>query len=349
MWVYLSKRLLLLIFTLWGILTITFLVMQLVPGGPLQTLLAELKATALPGGEVGTAEHSLAQGGLSTEQIAQLQAQLGMDLPLWQRYWQTLANYLTFDLGESLFQQASVWELIIKALPVSMSLGLWTFFFTYLISIPLGIAKAMRHGTPFDAWTSTVILIGYAIPGFLLAVALLVLFGGGSFVQWFPLSGLTSDHWQQLPWPEKILDYLWHLTLPLIALLSGSFAVVTMLTKNSFLEEIGKTYVLAARARGFSDRRVLYGQVFRNAMIPIVTGFPAAFIGAFFAGSLLIETIFSLEGLGLLGYEAVMKRDYPVVLGTLYVFTLLGLLAKLLTDILYVVVDPRIAFDASPR
>ncbi|MBT8438190.1 MAG: ABC transporter permease subunit, partial [Gammaproteobacteria bacterium] len=248
--------------------------------------------------------------------------------------------------GESYFHNRSVMELIIDKLPVSISLGMWTFFITYLTCIPLGIAKAVRDGSMFDVTTSTLILIGYAIPGFVLGITLLVLFGGGSFLDIFPLRGLVSDNWDAMPWYDKILDYLWHMVLPIIAMVIGSFAVMTMLTKNSFIEEIRKQYVLTARAKGVSENNVLYRHVFRNAIIPLVTGFPAAFIGAFFTGSLLIETIFSLDGLGLLSYESVLKRDYPVVLGTLYLFTLLGLFAKLMADISYVLIDPRIHFES---
>jgi microcin C transport system permease protein len=251
-----------------------------------------------------------------------------------------------FDLGQSYYQHKSVGELVLSKMPVSISLGLWTFLITYFISIPLGIKKAVRAGTRFDTTTSVVILIGYAIPGFVLGVLLLVLFGGGSFLQLFPLRGLTSDHWAELSMMGKVMDYLWHLVLPITASVLGNFAVITMLTKNSFLEEIRKQYVITARAKGLSEDKVLWKHVFRNAMIPLVTGFPSAFIGAFFTGSLLIETLFSLDGLGLLSYEAVMKRDYPVVLGTLYLFTLIGLFTKLISDIAYVLVDPRIQFES---
>ena len=256
-------------------------------------------------------------------------------------------RYARFDLGQSYFHHKSVWDLMIEKLPVSVSLGLWSFLLVYAVSIPLGIAKAVRNGTRFDLWTSTAILIGYAIPGFVLGVALLVLFGGGSFLQWFPLRGLTSDHWAELSMMGKVLDYFWHLAMPLTCLVLGSFAVTTMLTKNTFLEEIRRQYVLTARAKGLSERRVFYRHIFRNALIPLVTGFPAAFIGAFFAGSLLIETLFSLDGLGLLSYEAVIRRDYPVVLGSLYFFSLLALATKLITDLMYVWVDPRVKFGAS--
>jgi microcin C transport system permease protein len=258
-----------------------------------------------------------------------------------------LGSYLRFDLGKSFLQNKTVWQLIQEKLPVSISLGLWTFLISYLISIPLGVAKAVREGTRFDAVTTFVVLLGYAIPGFVLGVLLIVLFAGGTFLDWFPLRGLTSDNWDELSWPARILDYFWHLALPLTCLVIGSFAVTTMLVKNTFVEEIRKQYVLVARAKGLSQKRVLYKHIFRNALIPLVTGFPAAFIGAFFAGALLIETLFSLDGLGLLSYESVMKRDYPVVMGTLFLFTLIGLVTKLITDLAYVWVDPRVKFEAA--
>ena len=254
-----------------------------------------------------------------------------------------LQQFARFDLGKSFFYPKDVWSLIKEKLPVSISLGLWTFFLSYLVSVPLGIAKAVRAGTRFDTLTSLLVLVGYAIPGFVLGVALLVIFGGQ--LQWFPLRGLTSSNWEQLSWGAKVVDYLWHITLPVTASVLGSFAVITMLTKNAFLEEIRKQYVLTARAKGLSENRVLYRHVMRNALIPLVTGFPAAFIGAFFTGSLLIETLFSLDGLGLLSYEAVIRRDYPVVLGTLYLFTLIGLVTKLTSDLCYLWVDPRVKFD----
>jgi len=256
-----------------------------------------------------------------------------------------LASFARFDLGKSFYHHKDVWALVKEKLPVSISLGLWTFFISYLISVPLGIAKAVRAGSRFDAVTSLFVLVGYAIPGFVLGVALLVLFGGGSFLAWFPLRGLTSSNWDQLNWGAKVVDYLWHIAMPVTASVLGSFAVITMLTKNSFLEEIRKQYVLTARAKGLEERRVLWKHVFRNALIPLITGFPAAFIGAFFTGSLLIETLFSLDGLGYLSYEAVIRRDYPVVLGTLYLFTLIGLVTKLIGDLCYVWVDPRVKFD----
>jgi microcin C transport system permease protein len=348
---YVFKRLLLMIPTLFGILAISFAVIQFVPGGPVEQLVAQLKSggTGAAGAESGGGlSGGLYRGdhGLDARQLDQIKAFYGFDKPAWQRFGQMLGNYLTFNLGTSYFYQRSVTDLILEKLPVSISIGLWTFFLTYLVSIPLGIAKAVRDGSRFDAVTSTLILVGYAIPGFVLGLVLIVLFGGGSFWQWFPLRGLTSDNFDQLSLFGKIADYLWHIVLPVTAMVVGNFAVMTMLTKNSFLEEIRKQYVLTARAKGLSERRILYGHVFRNALIPIVTGFPSAFLGAFFTGSLLIETIFSLDGLGLLSYNAVIQRDYPVVLGTLYVFTLIGLIGKLLSDLAYVWVDPRINFQA---
>ncbi len=345
---YIFKRLLLMIPTLFGVMLITFVVTQFVPGGPVEQLVAQLQGQAMQGGEASSGLEGLYRGakGLDEERLNELRALYGFDKPAWQRFYEMVVNYITFDLGESHFQQQSVMALIISKLPVSISLGVWTFLITYLSCIPLGIKKAVCDGSNFDVITSTIILIGYAIPGFVLGILLLVLFGGGSFWDIFPLRGLVSDNWEQLPWYQQILDYLWHMVLPITASVVGSFAVMTMLTKNSFIEEIRKQYVLTARAKGLSESAVLYKHVFRNAIIPLITGFPAAFIGAFFTGSLLIETIFSLDGLGLLSYESVIKRDYPVVLGSLYLFTLLGLFAKLITDICYVLVDPRIQFDS---
>jgi microcin C transport system permease protein len=344
---YILKRLLLMVPTLIGVLLITFIVIQFVPGGPVEQLVAQLKGQGAHG-EVSAGTEGLYRGakGLDEERIAELKAFYGFDKPAWQRFAAMLGNYLTFNLGDSYFHHQSVLELVFDKLPVSISIGLWTFFITYLACIPLGIAKAVRDGSRFDLVTSTLILIGYAIPGFVLGIALLVLFGGGSFWDLFPLRGLTSDNWEQMSLLGKVLDYLWHMVLPITASVVGSFAVMTMLTKNSFLEEIRKQYVLTARAKGLSENAVLYRHVFRNAIIPLITGFPSAFLAAFFTGSLLIETIFSLDGLGLLSYESVLKRDYPVVMGTLYLFTLIGLVGKLLTDICYVLVDPRIQFEA---
>lgn len=341
---YILKRLLLMIPTLFGILLLTFVVIQFVPGGPVEQMVAQLQGRDT-GGEGATAGGAGYRGrqGVDAKRIEEIRTLYGFDKPAHERFWQMLGQYARFDLGQSFYYPKTVWELVKEKLPVSISLGLWTFFLSYLISVPLGIAKAVRAGTRFDTLTSLIVLIGYAIPGFVLGVALLVIFGGQ--LQWFPLRGLTSSNWETLSWGAKIVDYLWHITLPVTASVLGAFAVTTMLTKNAFLEEIRKQYVLTARAKGLSERTVLWKHVFRNALIPIVTGFPAAFIGAFFAGSLLIETLFSLDGLGLLSYESVMRRDYPVVLGTLYLFTLIGLVTKLISDLCYVWVDPRVKFD----
>jgi len=346
---YIVKRLLLMIPTLFGVLLITFAVTQFVPGGPVEQLMHQFKGQQMGAEGGGSAGLYRGHAGLDEERVAELRALYGFDKPAYQRFMQMLRNYLTFDLGQSYFHHQSVIDLVVSKLPVSISLGLWTFFITYLVCIPLGIAKAIHDGSRFDVITSTVILVGYAIPGFVLGVALLVLFGGGSFWDVFPLRGLISDNWAEFPWYGKILDYLWHMVLPITSLVVGSLAVMTMLTKNSFIEEIRKQYVITARAKGLDERNVLYKHVFRNAMIPLATGFPAAFLGAFFSGSLLIETIFSLDGLGLLSYESVVKRDYPVVLGTLYLFTLLGLVGKLLSDLSYVLIDPRIQFESVDR
>lgn len=344
---YILKRLLLMLPTLFGVLLISFIVIQFVPGGPVEQLVAQLKGQGMQG-EASSGIQGLYRGaqGLDSERLAELQAYYGFDKPAWQRFLVMMGNYLSFNLGDSYFHHQSVTELIVSRLPVSISLGMWTFFLTYLISVPLGVSKAVRDGTPFDIVTSTLVLAGYSIPGFVFGITMLVLFGGGSFWDLFPLRGLTSDGWESMSVMGKLLDYLWHMVLPVSASVIGSFAVMTMLTKNSFLEEIRKQYVLTARAKGLSEQSVLYRHVFRNAIIPLITGFPGAFLAAFFTGSLLIETIFSLDGIGLLSYDAVMKRDYPVVLGTLYLFTLIGLLGKLLTDICYVLVDPRIQFGS---
>jgi microcin C transport system permease protein len=346
MMIYLLKRLLLMIPTMFGVLLITFLIIQFVPGGPVEQYLAEAKAGTNIGGATATSTSALGYRGaegITEERLAQIKKLYGFDKPTHIRFWDMLKSFMIFDLGTSFFQNKSVWELIKEKLPVSASLGLWTFFISYLVAIPLGIAKAIRSGTRFDFVTSLLVLVGYAIPGFVLGVALLVIFGGQ--LQWFPLRGITSANWEDLTLLGKITDYLWHITLPVIAMVIGSFAVITMLTKNVFLEEIGKQYVLTARAKGLSDSQVLYRHIFRNALIPIVTGFPAAFVGAFFTGALLIETLFSLDGLGLLSYESVIRRDYPVVMGTLFFFTLLGLLTKLVSDFCYVWIDPRVRFD----
>ena len=366
---YVIRRLLLMIPTLFGIMLINFVVLQFMPGGPVEQVIAQLTgvasdATARVGGsqgaEVGGAQGQASQQGggsdvaskyrgaqgLDPQLIRDLERQFGLDKPAHERFFTMIRNYLVFDFGESFFRDRPVLDLVIDKLPVSISLGLWTTLLVYLISIPLGIAKAVRDGTRFDVWTSTVIIVGYAIPGFLFAVLLIVLFAGGSFWDVFPLRGLTSDNWSELSWPARIADYFWHITLPVLSMVLGGFATLTMLTKNSFLDEINKHYVVTARAKGLTERRVLYGHVFRNAMLIVIAGFPSAFIGILFTGSLLIEVIFSLDGLGLLGFEAALSRDYPIVLGTLYVFTLIGLAMNLIGDLAYVAVDPRIDFEA---
>ena len=343
MLVYVLKRVLLMIPTLLGALTVTFVIIQFVPGGPVEQLVAEMRARQAgdTGSACARAARPRCQADPGVEGALRLRQAAGRALR------QHAEELRKFDLGRSFRQNKDVWQLIKEKLPVSLSLGVWTFLLSYLISIPLGIAKAVRDGSRFDTLTTLVVLAGYAIPGFVLGVLLIVMFAGGTFLDWFPLRGLTSDNWADLPWPARIADYLWHLALPLTCFAIGSFAVVTMLTKNTFIEEIRKQYVLVARAKGLAAKRVLYKHVFRNALIPIVTGFPAAFVGAFFAGSLLIETLFSLDGLGLLSYESLLRRDYPVVLGTLYFFTLIGLVVKLIADLLYVVVDPRVQFTAA--
>jgi microcin C transport system permease protein len=343
---YVLKRLLLMIPTLFGIMLLTFVVTQFVPGGPVEQLINQLEGKS-QNNESATSYGSSYRGhsGLDEEILAKIKQRYGFDKPVYIRFWLMIKNYVTFDFGTSYFEHKSVLSLILEKLPVSISLGVWTFLITYLVSIPLGISKALYHGSRFDLLSSTIILIGYAIPGFLLGIALLVLFGGGSFYDVFPLRGLVSDNFSSLLWYEKILDYLWHIFLPIVAMSVGSLAVMTQLTKNSFLEEIKKQYVITARAKGLKDKKIFYRHILRNAMIPLITGFPAAFIGAFFTGSLLIEQIFSLDGLGLLSYESILRRDYPVVLGSLFIFSLMGLVAKLLTDISYVLIDPRIAFD----
>jgi microcin C transport system permease protein len=349
MWAYILKRLLLMIPTLFGILLITFVIVQFVPGGPVEQLVSELQ------GREGAAEGAVASGssegvyrgrqGVDAKRVEEIKKLYGFDKPAHERFVQMIGQFARFDLGKSFYHNKDVWPLIKEKLPVSITLGLWTFFLVYLISVPLGIAKAVRAGTPFDTATTFVILLGYAIPSFVMGVALLVFFAGGSFFQWFPLRGLTSIGWEQMSTLGKVTDYLWHIALPVTAMVLGGFAVITVLTKNSVLEEIRKQYVLTARAKGVAESDVLWKHVFRNAMIPIMTGFPAAFIGAFFSGSLLIETLFSLDGLGLLSYESVIRRDYPVVLGSLFLFTIIGLLTTLIRDLSYVWVDPRVRFD----
>jgi microcin C transport system permease protein len=362
---YILRRLLLVVPTLLGIMLVNFVVIQAAPGGPIERVIAELSGTAAGatarltgGGGVGEvarpapgASHEASSPyrgaqGLDPAFIAELERLYGFDKPPVERFLTMLWNYVRFDFGESYFRNIRVIDLVLEKMPVSISLGLWTTLLTYLISIPLGIRKAVRDGTPFDVWTSGVIIVGYAIPSFLLAVLLIVLFAGGSYLQIFPLRGLVSDNWHMLSWPARILDYLWHMTLPIFAMLVGSFATLTMLTKNSFLEEINKQYVMTARAKGLGERQVLYRHVFRNAMLIVIAGFPSAFVGVLFTGALLIEIIFSLDGLGLLGYEAALNRDYPVMFGTLFMFTLLGLILKIVSDLTYVLVDPRIDFEA---
>jgi microcin C transport system permease protein len=340
--------------TLFGIMLVTFIVTQFVPGGPVERMMAEIEGHSTTGLSTGAGEvrvmpkSSLYQGaqGLDTERLGKLQALYGFDKPPVERFLTMMKNFLVFDFGTSYYHHKSVANLVISKLPVSMSLGLWTFLIVYLTCIPLGIYKAMNDGSRIDVMSSTVILIGYAIPGFVLAIMLIVLFGGGSFWNIFPLRGIVSDNWSELSLMSKILDYLWHMILPITSSAVGSLAVMTLLTKNSFIEEIRKQYVTTARAKGLNENQVLYKHVFRNAIIPIITGFPGSFITAFFTGSLLIETIFSLDGMGLLAYESVLNRDYPVVLATLYFFTIIGLISRLLSDLSYVLVDPRITFES---
>ena len=341
---YILKRLLLMIPTLLGVLLLTFAIVQFVPGGPVEQMVAQLQGRD-SGGERAAASGAGYRGrqGIDPQRIEEIKKLYGFDKPVHERFFRMLGQFARLDLGTSFYQHKDVWQLVKEKLPVSISLGLWTFFLSYLIAVPLGVAKAVRAGTRFDFVTTLIVLVGYAIPGFVLGVALLVVFGGQ--LQWFPLRGLTSANWDQLSLAGKVVDYLWHIALPVTAMVFGSFAVTAMLTKNAFLEEIRKQYVLTARAKGLDERRVLWKHVFRNALIPIITGFPSAFIGAFFTGSLLIETLFSLDGLGLLSYESVIRRDYPVVLGTLFLFTLIGLVTKLISDLSYVLVDPRVKFD----
>ncbi|WGR94264.1 MULTISPECIES: microcin C ABC transporter permease YejB [unclassified Bradyrhizobium] len=363
---YIARRILLMLPTLLGILFVSFVVVQFAPGGPVERVIAQINGADTGGtsrvsggggdfaaqrGQGGAAASSInskyrgAQG-LDPDFIKKLEVQFGFDKPAPERFLLMVWNFARFDFGKSYFRDISVIQLIKEKLPVSISLGLWMTLLTYLISIPLGIRKAVRDGSRFDTWTSAVIIIGFAIPGFLFAIFLIILFAGGSFFNIFPLRGLTSDGWSQFPWYWKIIDYFWHITLPIISMALSAFATMTLLTKNSFLDEIRKQYVMTARAKGCSERQVLYGHVFRNAMLIVIAGFPAAFIHAFFSGSLLIETIFSLDGLGLLSFESVLNRDYPVVFGTLFVFSLVGLVVNLISDLTYMWIDPRIDFEA---
>ncbi len=333
--------------TLFGVMLLTFIVTQFVPGGPVEQLLSQMEGFGQAGEVAGSASMYRGDSGLDEERIEHLRELYGFDKPPVARFIAMMKNYLVFDFGSSYYYHQSVVELVISRMPVSMSLGLWSFIIVYGVCIPLGIKKAVTDGSRFDVMSSTAILVGYAIPGFVLAIVLIVLFGGGSFWNIFPLRGIVSDGWSEMSLMNKILDYLWHMVLPISSGAVGSLAVMTMLTKNSFLEEIRKQYVLTARAKGLSENQVLYKHVFRNGIIPIITGFPGYFIAAFFTGSLLIETIFSLDGMGLLAYQSVLNRDYPVVLGTLYFFTIIGLFSRLLSDLSYVVVDPRISFDSA--
>jgi microcin C transport system permease protein len=362
---YIARRLLLMIPTLFGIMLISFAIVQFAPGGPVERIIAQLQGQdsgatsrisggggdvggaqgqAPGGGDAGNTRYRGAQG-LDPQFIAQLERQFGFDRPAHERFFKMLWDYARFDFGNSYFRDVSVLQLIREKLPVSITLGLWMTILSYAISIPLGIKKAVRDGSSFDIWTSAVVIVGYAIPGFLFAILLIVLFAGGSFWQIFPLRGLTSENWADLSLFGKVVDYFWHITLPITAMALGAFATSTLLTKNSFLDEIRKQYVLTARMKGLSERQVLYRHVFRNAMLIVVAGFPGAFISAFFAGSLLIETIFSLDGLGLLSFESIVNRDYPVVFASLYIFSLVGLVVNLLSDLTYTWIDPRIDFE----
>jgi microcin C transport system permease protein len=354
---YALRRIALIVPTLFAIMVINFVIVQAAPGGPVEEMIAKLKGSAVSattrvGGGAGELQTPVSgtpsaypgARGLDPALIKELVHQYGFDKPPLERFLLMMRNYLTFNLGNSFFQNRSVISLIAERLPVSISIGLWTTLITYLVSIPLGIRKAVRDGSRFDVWTSAVIIIGYAVPSFLFAVLLIVLFAGGSYLQIFPLRGLVSDNWTALSWPMRIADYFWHLVLPLTALVISGFATLTMLTKNCFIDEINKQYVLTARAKGLTERRVLYGHVFRNAMLLVVAGFPSALVGILFTGQLLIEVIFSLNGLGLLGFDAAINRDYPILFGTLYIYTLVGLVLKLVTDLTYMLIDPRIDF-----
>ncbi len=357
---YILRRLLLVIPTLLGIMIVNFTLVQFVPGGPIEQIIAQIEgqgdvfAGFAGGGDAGAGaepaggafdDKYVGARGLPPEFIAELEKEFGFDKPPLERFLGMIGNYLTLDFGESYFRSISVIDLVLEKMPVSISLGLWSTLIAYLVSIPLGIRKAIKDGSSFDTWTSGAIIVAYAIPGFLFAILLLVLFAGGSYWQIFPLRGLTSDNWESLSLFGKIADYFWHIALPIIALTISAFATLTLLTKNSFLDEIKKQYVMTARAKGLSERKVLYGHVFRNAMLIVIAGFPAVFIGVFFGGSIIIETIFSLDGLGRLGFEAAVARDYPVIFGTLFIFGLMGLVVGIISDLMYVLVDPRIDFE----
>lgn len=353
---YILRRLLLVIPTLLGIMVINFALVQFVPGGPIEQILANLEGEgdvfeAISGGGSETAANSsgntdyVGARGLPPEFIAELEKEFGFDKPPLERFLDMMWNYIRLDFGESYFRSINVIDLVLEKMPVSISLGLWSTLIAYLVSIPLGIRKAVNDGTRFDTWTSGIIIMAYAIPGFLFAIILLVLFAGGSYYQIFPLRGLYSDNFAELSLLGKIADYFWHIALPVIASTISGFATLTLLTKNSFLDEIQKQYVMTAKAKGLSESRVLYGHIFRNAMLIVIAGFPAVFVGVFFGASLIIETIFSLDGLGRLGFEAAVARDYPVIFGTLFIFGLMGLVIGILSDLMYVFVDPRIDFE----
>jgi len=365
---YILRRLLFIVPTLLAIMVINFVIIQIAPGGPVEKVIAELTGVgsditervsragtgetlgggggAGGGGGGGTTGRYRGAQGLDPAFIAELEKQFGFDKPLWERFITMMARYAVLDFGDSFFRDRSVIDLVLDKLPVSISLGLWTTLITYLISIPLGVAKAVRDGSRFDVWTSVVVIIGNAVPAFLFAVFLLVVFAGGSYLDWFPLRGLVSDNWDELAWPDRILDYFWHITLPVGAMVIGGFATLTMLTKNSFLDQINQQYVMTARAKGLTEGRVLYGHVFRNAMLIVIAGFPSAFVSILFTGTVFIEVIFSLDGLGLLGFEAAFNRDYPLMFGTLYFFSMIGLLLNLVGDVMYMIVDPRIDFES---
>ncbi|MGB3876291.1 microcin C ABC transporter permease YejB [Shinella zoogloeoides] len=351
---YILRRILLMIPTIFGIMAISFAIVQFAPGGPVEQVIADLTSQSggdrLSGGggdmlQVGQDSAYRGARGLDPEFIAKLEKQFGFDKPPLERFFTMMWDYMRFDFGESFFRNVSVVDLIAQKMPVSISLGVWILIFSYAISIPLGIHKAVKDGSAFDVWTSGIIIIGYAVPSFLFGILLIVVFAGGSFLDWFPLRGIVSDNFSSLAWWQKPLDYMWHMTLPLITLLLSAFATTTLLTKNSFIDEIKKQYVTTARAKGLTEGQVLYGHVFRNAMLIIIAGFPGAFISAFFTGSLLIEYIFSLDGLGRLGYDSIVRRDYPIVFATLFIFSLMGLVVSLVSDLIYTWVDPRIDFE----